>query len=165
MSITSKLAQFGKKHIAKGIGRATELVIEKGKGTYVYALDGKKYLDLSTGIGVTNTGIVFFFKKKSSKMFRHSLGHCHPTVVKAVQEQAANLSHGQVNIFYQKPMLDLIKGLLPKMPSSKLDTFFFGTQVLKQSKPLSNSPVMPPKSKTSLCFKDPITAVPLVRWL
>lgn len=98
-------------------------------------------------------------------MFRHSLGHCHPTVVKAVQEQAANLSHGQVNIFYQKPMLDLIKGLLPKMPSSKLDTFFFGTQVLKQSKPLSNSPVMPPKSKTSLCFKDPITAVPLVRWL
>ncbi|RCI06424.1 hypothetical protein CU098_012794 [Rhizopus stolonifer] len=107
MSSVSKLAQFGKKHIAAGIGRSTELVIEKAKGTYVYTVDGKKYLDLTTGIGVTNTG------------------HCHPTVVKAVQEQAGNLSHGQVNIFYQKPMLDLIDGLLPKMPSPRLDTFFF----------------------------------------
>ncbi|CEP19794.1 hypothetical protein [Parasitella parasitica] len=107
MSSVSKLAQFGKKHIAHGIGRSTELVIEKAKGTYVYTAEGKKYLDLTTGIGVTNTG------------------HCHPTVVKAVQEQAANMSHGQVNIFYQKPMLDLIEGLLPRMPSSKLDTFFF----------------------------------------
>ncbi|KAG2208787.1 hypothetical protein INT46_003048 [Mucor plumbeus] len=107
MSSVSKLAQFGKKHIAHGIGRSTELVIEKAKGTYVYTAEGKKYLDLTTGIGVTNTG------------------HCHPTVVKAVQEQAANMSHGQVNIFYQKPMLELIDGLLPRMPSPKLDTFFF----------------------------------------
>ncbi|ORZ15363.1 pyridoxal phosphate-dependent transferase [Absidia repens] len=105
--MTSKLAQFGKRHIAKGIGRSTELVIEKAKGTYVWSVEGKKYLDLTTGIGVTNTG------------------HCHPTVVKAVQDQAANLSHGQVNIFYQKPMLDLIEGLKPKMPHSSLDTFFF----------------------------------------
>lgn len=56
MSAVTKLAQFGKKHIAHGIGRSTELVIEKAKGTYVYAVDGKKYLDLTTGIGVTNTG-------------------------------------------------------------------------------------------------------------
>ncbi|KAI8086783.1 pyridoxal phosphate-dependent transferase [Halteromyces radiatus] len=105
--MTSKLAQFGKRHIAKGIGRSTELVIEKAKGTYVWSVEGKKYLDLTTGIGVTNTG------------------HCHPTVVKAVQDQAATLTHGQVNIFYQKPMLDLIEGLKPKMPHSSLDTFFF----------------------------------------
>lgn len=56
MSGVSKLAQFGKKHIAHGIGRSTELVIEKAKGTYVYTAEGKKYLDLTTGIGVTNTG-------------------------------------------------------------------------------------------------------------
>ncbi|KAI7896109.1 pyridoxal phosphate-dependent transferase [Mucor mucedo] len=107
MSSITKFVQFGKTHIARGIGRSTELVIDKAKGTYVYAVDGKKYLDLSTGIGVTNTG------------------HCHPTVVKAVQEQAGNLAHGQVNIFFQKPMLELIEGLLPRMPSPKLDTFFF----------------------------------------
>ncbi|KAI9245154.1 pyridoxal phosphate-dependent transferase [Sporodiniella umbellata] len=102
-----KLAQFGKAHISRGIGRSTELVIERAKGAFVYDVEDKKYLDLSTGIGVTNTG------------------HCHPTVVKAVQEQATKLSHGQVNIFFQKPMLDLIKNLLPVMPSPKLDTFFF----------------------------------------
>lgn len=55
-STVQKLAQFGKKHIARGIGRSTELVIDKAKGTYVWSVEGKKYLDLSTGIGVTNTG-------------------------------------------------------------------------------------------------------------
>ncbi|KAI8364777.1 pyridoxal phosphate-dependent transferase [Radiomyces spectabilis] len=104
---SQKLAQFGKKHIAKGIGRSTDLVIERGQGTFVYTVEGKKYLDLTTGIGVTNTG------------------HCHPKVVKAVQEQAATLSHGQVNIFFQKPMLDLIEALKPRMPAPELDTFFF----------------------------------------
>ncbi|KAI8994714.1 pyridoxal phosphate-dependent transferase [Pilobolus umbonatus] len=107
MSVVAKLVQFGKKHIARGIGRSTELVIEKGRGSYVYAVDGKKYLDLTTGIGVTNTG------------------HCHPTVVKAVQEQVGKISHAQVNIFFQKPMLDLIDALIPKMPFPRLDTFFF----------------------------------------
>ncbi|KAI9264228.1 pyridoxal phosphate-dependent transferase [Phascolomyces articulosus] len=107
MSTGAKLAQFGKQHIAKGIGRSTELVLERAQGTYVWTVDGKKYLDLTTGIGVTSTG------------------HNHPKVVKAVQDQAANLSHGQVNIFYHKPMLDLIERLKPKMPSKELDTFFF----------------------------------------
>ncbi|KAI7857877.1 pyridoxal phosphate-dependent transferase [Circinella umbellata] len=103
----AKLAQFGKQHIAKGIGRSTELVIERGQGSYLWTVDGKKYLDLTTGIGVTSTG------------------HNHPKVVKAVQDQAANISHAQVNLFYHKPMLDLIERLKPKMPSPELDTFFF----------------------------------------
>lgn len=63
MSAVAKLAQFGKKHIARGIGRSTELVIEKAKGTFVYAVGGKKYLDLTTGIGVTNTGKPFIPKR------------------------------------------------------------------------------------------------------
>lgn len=63
MSSVSKLAQFGKKHIAHGIGRSTELVIEKAKGTYVYTAEGKKYLDLTTGIGVTNTGKFYLYWK------------------------------------------------------------------------------------------------------
>ncbi|ORZ03869.1 pyridoxal phosphate-dependent transferase [Syncephalastrum racemosum] len=107
MSASQKLVQFGKQHIARGIGRSTELVIERGQGSYIYTVEGKKYLDLTTGIGVTNTG------------------HCHPTVVKAVQEQAATLTHGQVNLFFQKPLLDLVERLKPKMPSKELDTFFF----------------------------------------
>ncbi|KAL1934448.1 hypothetical protein VTP01DRAFT_6630 [Rhizomucor pusillus] len=107
MSLSSKLAQFGKQHIARGIGRSTDLVIERGQGAYVWTVDGKKYFDLTTGIGVTSTG------------------HCHPDVVKAVQEQAAKLSHGQVNIVFHRPMLELIEKLKPRMPDPSLDTFFF----------------------------------------
>ena len=46
------------------------LEIERGEGCYLYGPTGEKYWDLIGGIGVS------------------SLGHCHPRVVKAVQEQA-----------------------------------------------------------------------------
>ncbi|KAI8146614.1 pyridoxal phosphate-dependent transferase [Fennellomyces sp. T-0311] len=100
------LAQFGKQHIAKGISRSTELVIRKAKGAYVYTVEGEKYFDLTTGIGVVNTG------------------HSHPTVIKAVQEQAERVAHVQVNIAFHEPMIRLIEKLKPRMPSPSLDTFF-----------------------------------------
>ncbi|CCG81141.1 putative L-ornithine aminotransferase Car2 [Taphrina deformans PYCC 5710] len=103
----SKLAQFGTKHIAKGIGRLTSEVLESGSGSYVTNVEGKKMLDFTSGIGVTN------------------LGHCHPAVTKAAQEQAGKLVHGQVNIAFHKPYLQLIESLLPLMPHKSLDTFFF----------------------------------------
>lgn len=103
----SKLAQFGTKHVAKGIGRLSTAVLESGAGSYVTTTSGRKLLDFTCGIGVTN------------------LGHCHPAVTKAAQEQAGRLVHGQVNIAFQKPYLDLIESLLPLMPHKSLDTFFF----------------------------------------
>ncbi|MEW6231901.1 MAG: aminotransferase class III-fold pyridoxal phosphate-dependent enzyme [Chloroflexota bacterium] len=86
--------------------RYTDLLVERGEGAYLIDPQGKRYLDFTCGIGVTNTG------------------HCHPTVVAAVQEQAARLLHGQVNIVYHRPLLDLVKGLSPLVPPG-LDTFFF----------------------------------------
>lgn len=103
----SKLAQFGTKHIAKGIGRLSTEVLETGSGSYVTTVEGRKMLDFTSGIGVTN------------------LGHCHPAVTKAAQAQVAKLVHGQVNIAFHKPYLDLIDSLLPLMPHKSLDTFFF----------------------------------------
>lgn len=103
----SKLAEFGTKHVAKGIGRLSTEVLESGKGSYVTTVGGRRMLDFTSGIGVTN------------------LGHCHPAVTKAAQAQVATLVHGQVNIAFQKPYLDLIESLLPLMPHKSLDTFFF----------------------------------------
>lgn len=103
----SQLAQFGVKHVAKGVGRLTTHVFESGAGSYVTTTEGRKLLDFTCGIAVTN------------------LGHCHPAVTKAVQEQAGKLVHGQVNIAFQKPYLELVKALLPEMPDKSLDTFFF----------------------------------------
>jgi 4-aminobutyrate aminotransferase len=86
--------------------RYTPIVAERAEGSYVYDSDGTRYLDFTCGIGVTNTG------------------HCHPAVVRAIQEQAARLLHGQVNIIYHRPLLDLVEELRTVVPE-ELDSFFF----------------------------------------
>ena len=55
--------------------RRSELVISHGIGCYLFAEDGQKYLDFACGIAV------------------NALGHCHPHVVQALQQQAATLWH------------------------------------------------------------------------
>jgi 4-aminobutyrate aminotransferase len=87
-------------------GRSWTLHVERGEGAYLFADDGRRFLDFTCGIGVTNTG------------------HCHPAVVAAAQQQVAKLIHGQANILYHDPMLRLVTALQQVLPSA-LDTFFF----------------------------------------
>ncbi|MBC7876553.1 MAG: aminotransferase class III-fold pyridoxal phosphate-dependent enzyme [Anaerolineales bacterium] len=87
-------------------GRIFNFVAERAEGSYIYTTDGKKLLDFTCGIGVTNTG------------------HCHPKVVEAVREQAGNFLHAQANIVIHKPMLQLIEELRKITPPS-IDGFFF----------------------------------------
>jgi 4-aminobutyrate aminotransferase len=78
--------------------RITNLVVERGEGSWLVTTDGVRYLDYSSGIGVVNTG------------------HAHPRVVAAIQEQAAKLLHGQQNIVYHEAGLrlhDRLSRLLP----------------------------------------------------
>lgn len=93
-------------HLAAVWGRVTDLVIERGEGCFVYADDGKRYLDFTSGIGVTNTG------------------HCHPRVVGAIQEQAARIMHAQVNCYFHTALIRLGEALNRVTPEH-LDTFFF----------------------------------------
>ncbi len=86
--------------------RITPIVAERAEGAYVYDQDGARYLDFTSGIGVTNTG------------------HCHPKVVRAIQGQAAKLMHGQVNIIFHQPLLELAEELRTVVPQG-LDSFFF----------------------------------------
>jgi acetylornithine/N-succinyldiaminopimelate aminotransferase len=51
------------------------LAFERGEGASIYTVDGERYLDFGAGVAVT------------------ALGHAHPHLVKAVQEQAAKLFH------------------------------------------------------------------------
>lgn len=104
-------------HLSPVWGRAVPgtLIAERGEGAYLYTADGRQLLDFTSGIGVTNTG------------------HAHPRVVAAVQEQAAKLLHGQVNIVYHQPLIQLTEELRPLLPQ-KLDTFFFansGAEILE----------------------------------
>lgn len=107
MAVVTTRAAFGVQHIAKGIGRLSNIVLKRGAGSFVWTDEGRKLLDFTAGIGVTN------------------LGHCHPKVTAAAQAQIGNLVHGQVNIAMHEPMLSLIEKLKPVMPDPSLDTFFF----------------------------------------
>ncbi|CAA9479841.1 MAG: Acetylornithine aminotransferase [uncultured Solirubrobacteraceae bacterium] len=60
----------------------------RGEGVRLWDADGAEYLDLLSGISVC------------------SVGHCHPAVVAAVQEQAARLMHVS-NLFWTEPMTRL----------------------------------------------------------
>lgn len=95
-----------KKSLTPIWSRYTEIEVDYAAGPYIYAADGRRYLDFTSGIGVTNTG------------------HCHPRVVAAAQAQVAKLIHGQANIVYHRPMLELAQELHTILPSY-LDSFFF----------------------------------------
>ncbi|OLF14477.1 aspartate aminotransferase family protein [Actinophytocola xinjiangensis] len=86
--------------------QATPVLAERGEGVYLYAEDGRRYLDFTAGIGVTSTG------------------HCHPRVVAAVQEQAAKLIHGQYTTVMHRPLLTLSERLGTVLPEG-LDSLFF----------------------------------------
>ncbi|KAI0746035.1 pyridoxal phosphate-dependent transferase [Earliella scabrosa] len=103
----ASLVEFGQKHVTKGLGRVVDAVLAKGEGSYVTLGDGRKMLDFTCGIGVTN------------------LGHCHPKISKAAADQCMNMVHAQCSIGFHEPYLQLIKRLLPMMPHPSLDSFFF----------------------------------------
>lgn len=84
----------------------SDIIVDHGEGAYLYSTDGRKYMDFTCGIGVTNTG------------------HCHPKVVEAIQKQAGLLLHGQANLVTHKPMLELVQELQTVVPKS-IDSFFF----------------------------------------
>ncbi|KAI9293983.1 aminotransferase class-III [Neoconidiobolus thromboides FSU 785] len=103
----SHLLKLGKERLIKGVGRMSELVIDKGKGCYVHdMISGKNYLDFTSGIAVTSTG------------------HCHPKVVAAIQEQASNLIHSQANIHLHPKIVELSDKLTTVMPNNELNSFF-----------------------------------------
>ncbi|WVQ85429.1 4-aminobutyrate transaminase [Cryptococcus sp. DSM 104549] len=100
-------ADFGRDHVSHGLGRLRDHVIVKGEGMDLITADGKRLLDFTAGIGVTN------------------LGHCHPVVSQAAAAQVNNLVHLQCSIGFHGPYLQLIERLLPVMPHASLDQFFF----------------------------------------
>src|SRR5881394_1433935 len=73
--------------------RGYPLVAEKGEGAIIEDVDGNRFLDFNAGIAVVSTG------------------HCHPRVVKAIQEQAARLIHMSGTDFYYEEMVALAEKL------------------------------------------------------
>jgi acetylornithine/N-succinyldiaminopimelate aminotransferase len=88
-------------HVAQTSPAPLGLEIERAEGLYLYDTAGKQYADLISGIGVS------------------SLGHCHPAVVKAVQEQAAKFMHLMVyGEYVYAPQVQLATLLAAQLPQN-----------------------------------------------
>jgi 4-aminobutyrate aminotransferase len=88
------------------LGSYTWLPLERGEGSWLITQDGRRVLDLTCGIAVT------------------PVGHSHPRVVRAVQEQAAKLMHISSGVAKYEPnvaLAEFLQGILP----AGLDTFVF----------------------------------------
>jgi len=92
-------------HFAQVLYRYTPLVVEHAKGSYLYTVDGRRYLDFACGIAVTN------------------LGHGHPWVLRAAHEQLDKLVHLSV-VGHHEPNIVLAERIAAVAPG-KLDKVFF----------------------------------------
>jgi acetylornithine/N-succinyldiaminopimelate aminotransferase len=95
------------------------VVLAKGKGVFLYDIEGKKYLDFVSGLGV------------------NALGHAHPRIVKTIREQAARLLHVS-NLYYHEYQGPLAEKLCKLAGGSSGQTFraFFqnsGTEAIEGS--------------------------------
>ncbi|HQK37423.1 MAG TPA: aspartate aminotransferase family protein [Bacteroidales bacterium] len=95
------------RHIAQTSRSPLALEIDHASGMYLYGTDGKRYMDLISGISVSN------------------LGHSHPAIIHAIREQAGRHLHLLVyGELIQAPQVHLagrLAGILPR----QLDTIYF----------------------------------------
>lgn len=84
-----ELRDLRDRRVPRGIVTAHPLVLQRGQGAEVWDIDGRRYLDFVGGIGVLN------------------VGHNHPRVVRAVQEQLGQISHAAFQVAAYPPYLEL----------------------------------------------------------
>jgi acetylornithine/succinyldiaminopimelate/putrescine aminotransferase len=86
-------------HLAQTTDFPLMIEVEKAEGVYLYGPNGEKYIDLISGIGVSN------------------VGHRHPKVLQAIQEQLDKYLHLMVyGEYVQSPQVQLAKALCETLP-------------------------------------------------
>ena len=88
--------------------RPYPLVVDHAEGAIVTDVDGNRFLDFNAGIAVV------------------AAGHCHPRVVRAIQEQAARLIHMSGTDFYYENMVQLAETLARLAPGRQARRVYFG---------------------------------------
>jgi acetylornithine/N-succinyldiaminopimelate aminotransferase len=101
--ITANWPELEKKYLMFNIKRPQPVMV-RGEGVRLWDDAGREYLDFMAGWAV------------------NALGHCHPAVVSAIQQQAATLIHTS-NQYYTIPQIELAKLLIE---NSVFDKAFFG---------------------------------------
>jgi 4-aminobutyrate aminotransferase len=89
--------------VSQNLTRDYDLVVKRASGMVVEDVDGNRYLDFAAGISTVSTG------------------HCHPQVVKAIQQQAEQMIHICYTDFHYAPYIELCETLadIAPMPGNK----------------------------------------------
>src|SRR5258708_24291708 len=104
---TSNIQRSNAEHVRETFGKFVvpsyarfDLVLERGEGSYVWDVDGRRYLDLAAGIAVC------------------SLGHAHPEITKALTDQSQKLSHVS-NLYYNELQGRLANRIVHRIPPGR----------------------------------------------
>ncbi|MGH2480938.1 MAG: 4-aminobutyrate--2-oxoglutarate transaminase, partial [Ktedonobacteraceae bacterium] len=93
----------------RGVGVAHPIFAARAEGAQLWDIDGNRYIDLVSGIGVLN------------------IGHNHPKVVQAVQEQLARYSHTCFQVAMYEPYVKLAERLNALAPGQEAKKTLFLT--------------------------------------
>lgn len=85
-------------HLSPLLQQSSDICAERGEGSWLFDGEGRRWLDFTSGIGVTATG------------------HCHPKVVEAAREQVGKLVHAQYATVTHPNMLRLTDRLYQHLP-------------------------------------------------
>src|SRR5271170_1782853 len=103
-----KLVERDHHVVSPSYTRDYPLVAKFGRGATIEDVDGNTFRDFAAGIAVVSTG------------------HCHPEVVAAIQQQAAELIHISGTDFYDEHLTDLAEQLSAVAPMRGPHRFFYG---------------------------------------
>lgn len=98
MNKSDELIQRRDRVVSRGVGRISDLTVTKAVGAMLTDADGREYIDFAGGIGVMN------------------VGHCDPTVVEAIRNQAGLLLHSSIHVATYEPYIRLCEKLVELLP-------------------------------------------------
>jgi 4-aminobutyrate aminotransferase len=102
-----RMIESDERYTSPSYTRVYPLAVARGDGAVIEDVDGNRFLDFTAGIAVCSTG------------------HCHPRVVRAIQDQAERLLHMSGTDFYYGPQATLARKLAEIAPGSSAKRVFF----------------------------------------
>ena len=106
----TELAELRSRYVPRGITSAHPLTADRARGSELWDVSGKRYIDFAGGIGVMN------------------VGHAHPRVMKAVEEQLARATHTSFQVVQYESYLRLAQRLCEVAPiGGDKKAIFFST--------------------------------------
>jgi len=109
-STEAELAELRSTYVPRGITSAHPVTVDRAKGSELWDVSGKRYIDFAGGIGVMN------------------VGHSHPRVMKAVQEQLERATHTSFQVVHYESYLRLAQRICEVAPiDGPKKAIFFST--------------------------------------